>query len=262
LPALHTGSWIDADFHIWIGHPEKNEAWQRIARARADLVASGLGVAEAPSAWESLDAAEGSDWFWWLGIDHHVPAWLAEPIVRVAEAAGEGTPLGYVRPTLDGRETSYFEWRSAGRRSARGGAAMHQGEAAIRDLYYGFDERRLYLRVDAATAARAAATRLEVRIRSENSEQTLEADVRPGRHGVRRVASEGVGAPLEDAVCVCGERVELGIPLASLGLAAGGEIAIAVTLRDASGVLGELAAGDGDPIRITGPEDEAAQWSA
>jgi len=287
LPALHTGSWIDADFHIWIGHPEKNEAWQRIARARADLVASGLGVAEAPSAWESLDAAEGSDWFWWLGIDHHtadkalfdallrehlagtyerrgaaVPAWLAEPIVRVAEAAGEGTPLGYLRPTLDGRETSYFEWRSAGRRSARGGAAMHQGEAAIRDLYYGFDERRLYLRVDAATAARAAATRLEVRIRSENSEQKLEADVRPGRQGVHRVASEGAGAPLEDAVCVCGELVELGIPLASLGLAAGGEIAIAVMLRDASGVLGELAAGDGDPIRITGPEDEAAQWSA
>ena len=33
--ALHSGSWIDSDFHIWIGDPVKNRAWELLGRARA-----------------------------------------------------------------------------------------------------------------------------------------------------------------------------------------------------------------------------------
>ncbi|MEO5619064.1 MAG: glycoside hydrolase family 57 protein, partial [Candidatus Eisenbacteria bacterium] len=206
LPTLHTGSWIDADFHIWIGHPEKNRAWERIARARADLVASGLGETEAPAAWESLHAAEGSDWFWWLGVDHHTsdkalfdrilrehlaatyerrgapaPAGIVEPISRLEVRTGESAPLGYLRPVIDGRVTSYYEWKAAGRRGADGGSSMHRAPGVVRDLYYGFDERRLFLRIDAVELAGPTALRVELEVRSGSFTRHLNAGATPGQ---------------------------------------------------------------------------------
>ncbi len=141
LADLHTGSWIDADFHIWIGHPEKNRAWELIARTRRALVDSGSTPASHPAAWESLDAAEGSDWFWWFGEDHYTsdkalfdrlfrehlqavhdraglpaPAWLGMPVARAAQPAERGDlPLGFVHPQIDGRPTHFYEWHAAGR---------------------------------------------------------------------------------------------------------------------------------------------------
>src|SRR5207244_5406944 len=66
LANLHSGSWIDADFHIWIGHPEKNRAWELLSRARR-----AAGEKASTAALEALLKAEGSDWFWWLGDEHY-----------------------------------------------------------------------------------------------------------------------------------------------------------------------------------------------
>lgn len=74
LDPLFSGSWIDeprsapgVDFGTWIGEPSENQAWELLKRARQ-------AFADAPSelqhvALRSLLAAEGSDWFWWLGND-------------------------------------------------------------------------------------------------------------------------------------------------------------------------------------------------
>lgn len=85
---IHPGSWINADYGIWVGHPEENLGWDYLERAReaaitasplvADLMAvggtwEGEGTAEERTArlvCTSLYAAEGSDWFWWYGDDH------------------------------------------------------------------------------------------------------------------------------------------------------------------------------------------------
>ena len=81
LEWLWPGSWINANFDTWIGHEEKNRAWEYLLTARQDLAKSGLKEpkpnAKVPKrntkawnafrAWESLYAAEGSDWFWWYG---------------------------------------------------------------------------------------------------------------------------------------------------------------------------------------------------
>jgi len=70
LQWLHPGSWIGADFHIWIGHPEKNAAWDALNET-IDLVnrkrEEGIGIPEKVE--QALLQAEGSDWFWWYG--HH-----------------------------------------------------------------------------------------------------------------------------------------------------------------------------------------------
>ncbi len=98
LDRLVAGSWIRRDFTTWIGHPEKNAAWERLAAVRQwleerlaaagavrtltlagsgrevpapdpDLVGPGCAGSVA-SAWQAMAAAQGSDWFWWYGDDH------------------------------------------------------------------------------------------------------------------------------------------------------------------------------------------------
>ena len=93
LTHIHPGSWINADYGIWVGHPEENQGWDYLEQARAaavrhsahvaGLLASGGGIINGSAAdaeeltarqvCKSLYAAEGSDWFWWYGDDHFSP---------------------------------------------------------------------------------------------------------------------------------------------------------------------------------------------
>jgi len=86
LDRLFSGSWINHDFYIWVGHAEDRKAWEYVFRVREDLVRetrrrgsklpSELKADEVladptlTQAWEELYIAEGSDWFWWYGDDH------------------------------------------------------------------------------------------------------------------------------------------------------------------------------------------------
>jgi alpha-amylase/alpha-mannosidase (GH57 family) len=71
LNNIHSGSWINADYHIWIGDPIKNRAWDLLGDTRNFLVRQ-LKTKKYPQdvqerAWEEIYTAEGSDWFWWFG---------------------------------------------------------------------------------------------------------------------------------------------------------------------------------------------------
>lgn len=73
---LYTGSWADetdsapgVDLGTWIGESEENDAWALLGEVRAHLRASGSTPDSAPAAFRAMYAAEGSDWFWWLGAD-------------------------------------------------------------------------------------------------------------------------------------------------------------------------------------------------
>ena len=71
LPSIFPGSWINADFYIWIGHADDHRAWSQLADARRALdAASGVPEEALARAWEEMLIAEGSDWFWWYGDDH------------------------------------------------------------------------------------------------------------------------------------------------------------------------------------------------
>ncbi|MCD6309223.1 MAG: hypothetical protein J7M18_00810, partial [Candidatus Eremiobacteraeota bacterium] len=85
LEPLAAGSWVNGDFSTWIGEPSENEAWARLKAARNALIEAKVPQpsphSECPDpakdrkgyftwkAWESIYAAEGSDWFWWYGSD-------------------------------------------------------------------------------------------------------------------------------------------------------------------------------------------------
>jgi len=180
LPKLFAGSWINHNFNIWIGHEEDNAAWEALAQARRDLVEyeSGAKVSDKESlrlAWEEIYIAEGSDWCWWYGDDHssendrefdelfrkHLvnvytlinrvpPDSLFIPIIREDRKSKPTVELtAFVSPTLDGEVTSYFEWLAAGYYDvSQAGGTMHRAESTISHIYYGFDLKNLFIRLD------------------------------------------------------------------------------------------------------------------
>ena len=159
LDSLHTGSWIDQNFKIWIGSsrrqsglelPETNpDSWREPLRAIPQPVRKRKRLA-----WEEIYIAEGSDWFWWFGDDFssdndeefdrlfrmhlsnvhlllgtEVPDYLKTPISTPHEVRPTLEPLGLISPSLDGRITHFYEWREAGYFSAKTtGGSMYRGE--------------------------------------------------------------------------------------------------------------------------------------
>ena len=72
IDVIGTGSWIDGTLSTWAGEAEESLAWQRTVEARQSLVAFEGENPNHPGlddAWESLYIAEGSDWYWWYGLD-------------------------------------------------------------------------------------------------------------------------------------------------------------------------------------------------
>ena len=176
LSHIFPGSWINANFDIWIGAEEDNRAWNFLLAAREAYDASSGAVPEADRklAWEELLIAEGSDWCWWYGPEHdsanrpefdelfrsHIanvyralgkmpPEELSRPILQVVHTDTATEPTGRVQARIDGTLSSYFEWIGAGvyRVDQRSGS-MHGKRFVIRELHYGYDEENLYLRVD------------------------------------------------------------------------------------------------------------------
>jgi alpha-amylase/alpha-mannosidase (GH57 family) len=294
LDHLHTGSWIDADFHIWIGHPEKNRAWELLAATRERLVRAGADPVTHPHAWEALYAAEGSDWFWWLGEDHvtsekplfdqlmrlhlmaaheraglDVPGALHEPIVRGEAGAGVLRPMGLVRPTIDGRRTHYYEWDGAGREPlGAGGGAMHHGRGLARELLYGFDLTSLYLRLDFPSDVLPGGE-LDLHV-DVLAPRPTEFRVRGLERGERAVVGAAAGTDFETPSfeAVAGARawaervVEVALPFTALDAAPGDTVAFIVRLVRGGRTLEVIPPGRAVRFQVPDGSFEEALWSA
>jgi alpha-amylase/alpha-mannosidase (GH57 family) len=101
LRSIFAGSWINADFGIWIGHADDRRAWRQLGHARTaldDAVAAGLEPSRADAALAALLAAEGSDWFWWYGDDHssahdrELDGLFRHHLQRAYDALGQAAP--------------------------------------------------------------------------------------------------------------------------------------------------------------------------
>jgi alpha-amylase/alpha-mannosidase (GH57 family) len=222
LPSIVPGSWINSNFDVWIGAPEDNMAWDQLSAAR-DFFTENADKASAEQktlAHEELLIAEGSDWNWWYGPEHHSandrdfdelyrkhlsnvylalggapPDVLAQPIAGI-HATPQFTPqTTYIHPAVDGRNIGYFEWLGAASHVAdRHSSAMH-GKLFLLDTgYAGIDEESLYCRVDFIEEPAAWAnrdTRLVVAIETVVPESSspaqaarLEVDIAEGKlHG-------------------------------------------------------------------------------
>jgi alpha-amylase/alpha-mannosidase (GH57 family) len=175
LTHIFPGSWINANFDVWIGAEEDNTSWRLLLDAREAVdKAEHATPAQKRRAMEEVMIAEGSDWNWWYGPEHETanaiefdqiyrehlanvyrslgvpaPPELSLPILKAARNAVQVQPHGSISPTINGKVDSYFEWLGAGcyKVDQRSGS-MHGKRALVKEVHYGGDDSTVFVRID------------------------------------------------------------------------------------------------------------------
>ena len=263
LDYLFPGSWIGHSFHIWAGHREDQRAWELVFQTRAALVygEDRLDPETAQRCWQHLYIAEGSDWYWWYGEDNYsdddpmfdalfrdhlrviwealglpVPAALGEAIKGQLVPPPMVAPVAAFTPTLDGRETHFFEWRAAGILGGPGvGGAMQRASgverAILKRVRYGFDADRLYFAVELDEPEAGALADPEWYLGLEwfaGGQSTVLRIPAPGQVGIRELEVLADGDHL--ALVAVGELVEIGLARDCLPAEAGDVVEFAITV--------------------------------
>jgi len=194
LKTLIPGSWIHANFNVWIGAPEDNRAWDYLSYARDFYAQAAPRVSEAQRelAFEEILIAEGSDWNWWYGPEHHsandrdfdelyrkhlsnvyqalgatAPEYLAQPIIGAAARPAFIPQTAYIHPRVAGDMVRYFEWIGAAMYTAdQRSGAMHGRSFLLDSVYAGIDENSVYGRLDFSGAIPQGTFDLVVNIES------------------------------------------------------------------------------------------------
>jgi alpha-amylase/alpha-mannosidase (GH57 family) len=176
LTSLVPGSWIHANFNVWIGAAEDNRAWDYLYDARNfyALTAPAASETQRKLAFEEILIAEGSDWNWWYGPEHHsandrefdelyrkhlsnvyqalgvrAPDYLAQSIVAGGMRPSVVPQTAYIHPRITGEVVRYFEWMGAAvYTSDRRAGAMHGKQFLLDAVYTGIDDASLYGRLD------------------------------------------------------------------------------------------------------------------
>ncbi len=266
LPSLTPGSWIHANFNVWIGAEEDNRAWDLLSGAR-DFLARAAAQPDQDQdrvalARQELWIAEGSDWCWWYGPEHSTandeefddlyrkhlgniyrllggepPDELALPIKRPRTAGYNVPPSDLISPVIDGRETTYFEWLGAGvyMPDARSGS-IHAPTDCIKELFYGYSDTGVFLRLDLKPDFIARTGDFQIRVNlSGKSRARLTATV--AQHALQQVEiwkggeSLASAAPSTAGVKIAYRQIfEMGIDKEILGLEPEERISVQVSL--------------------------------
>src|SRR5260221_1930039 len=180
MSSIFPGSWINANFDVWIGAPEDNVAWDALSAAR-DFYNENAAAAtpeQRTLAFEELMIAEGSDWNWWYGPEHHSandsdfdelyrkhlsnvyhglcaapPESLAHSFIGERRRPKFAAQTAYISPHVGSPSASYFDWLGAACLAAeREYSAMHGGAFLLDTGYAGIDAEYLYCRLDSGIA--------------------------------------------------------------------------------------------------------------
>jgi alpha-amylase/alpha-mannosidase (GH57 family) len=263
LSSVVPGSWIHANFNVWIGAPEDNKSWDYLYHARTLYAEAAARVSDAQRklAYEELLIAEGSDWNWWYGPEHHSandrefdelyrkhlsnvyqalgatpPDYLAQPIAGLAARPAFTPQTHYIHPRVEGDMVRYFEWMGAAVYTAdRRAGAMHGKEFLVDSVQAGIDEENVYGRLDFIDKPPETDFDLVVNLESwvkdeSHPRRVVRLDVRTaaGRMQGWKVTAVGEEQPLatmghfsDDAVLAFARNFEFKLPLAWLAASQG-----------------------------------------
>lgn len=171
IESIKPGSWIYGTFSTWMGHEEKNRAWELLSETKNAFEETKQTLAPdiVRKATKELMVAEGSDWFWWYGDDHYTPQAdefdelfrkhllniykliAKEPPVKLFESINKTKvakikqkPKNYLTPEIDGKMTDFYEWLGAGSIDLDAEfSAMDSSGFHFEKLFWGFDDENI-----------------------------------------------------------------------------------------------------------------------
>ncbi len=203
LNKLAPGSWIYGNFNTWSGHPEKNRAWELIYKTKYDYEQYKGEVSEELEKKIKYHflASECSDWFWWYGDDHitefalefdalfrehlisiyrllelEVPSELFEPVMtnKISESF-LSYPQSVINPTIDGNNSSFFEWIGAGSiDESKLFSTMDMVRGPIKKIYFGHNKTYTFFAFDGdISRLNSKKTTLKIQVQESNEEYSF-----------------------------------------------------------------------------------------
>jgi alpha-amylase/alpha-mannosidase (GH57 family) len=300
IDTLHSGSWIEANYRIWIGHPEKNAAWDALAMTRA-MVGDAFGPAAPPDeafwdgggpvwgedlggpvpesederrrqAWRHVMIAEGSDWFWWFGDDHFTAdkalfdRLLREHLARAYELAGRDVPQELLTAIASAAVVEVHEEPRAPLAPDISGRLTH---------YYEWDGAGIWRPAGAGGAMHGGRRIKAIRYGFDDTTLYVRVDVDSPRDGqsleldfhsptpAQVLITHGARVDPDAEVQTAWDRLaEIAIPLAKIGARPGERVRWLVLLRDGEHVVECAPEGLPLEVEVPGPDFAARHWSA
>jgi alpha-amylase/alpha-mannosidase (GH57 family) len=294
---LHSGSWINQDYKIWIGHQEDNRGWDLVSHTRSHLaeIAATLPSDRAQAAWDELYAAEGSDWFWWYGDDFDTdykeefdrlfrthlrnvwtiagltpPDLLNQPISiprGMPETDLVTMPLALLAPSIDGLVTEFFEWRGAGRIKTQPPlGAMWKAEGVLTDIQFGWSLDQLYLRLDPDKQAPTRQAGLTVELQLQTPEHLYHlsfplASSGPNQFLLSQKLANESWQEMGTYQSIChGKIIELAVPFKDMQLTPGQELRMTILVLEHRLEIARYPHHKPATLLVPGPEFEANLW--
>ena len=175
LTTIRAGSWIDANFNIWIKDDINIKAWSLLSTARKifEEKKSGLSPEMLDIITNEFMIAEGSDWFWWYYPNHKAEnkpdfdVLFRWRLSRIYDLLGEKMPEDIlfsltdansqnvqlpterISPIIDGKIDEDGVWNKAGKVILhKQFSTMHQNIGEETTIYFGNDADFIYFRID------------------------------------------------------------------------------------------------------------------
>ena len=222
MERLHPGSWIFGTFDTWVGHPEKNAAWELVFQTKSDYLhhEKSLPASKKRAITDHFLAAECSDWFWWYGEDHYTeysaefdrlfrshliavyetmgvtpPANLYKPIAGDRKDLHSliNAPQFSIQPIIDGRVTSFFEWLGSGLiDETRAFSTMDKVRGPVEKLHWGENRDALFFRLDGDMSVLRTA-KLHIYAKGDALDTSIEIDL--------------ADTPVQGDICAAADRI-------------------------------------------------------
>lgn len=279
LSHLSSGSWVNGNFDIWIGDEEDRKAWKLLEKTKKAIEKeeqqTGLSEDQKKEIREYISIAQGSDWFWWFGRENYTPDLhifdnlFRKNLQKIYDILGKDIPGAFstpianhlrtesmaiippsqrIHPRIDGRVGSYYEWLYAGHIDVRAiSGAINITNLLVDTLYYGFDKRNFYLRVDTPGDA------------DSYFQEGYSLDIIILKAGVQKrlpinYSTAGYDPGLLNIETAIDDIIELGIPLKVLNLREGSSFDLQLEWRFNGDHFQAIPAHD--YFRLTVPKDK------
>ena len=131
-----------------------------------------------------------------------MPPELFRPIKQSARTGIIRKPVDFISPVIDGKITDFYEWQSGGIFDLKADAgSMHAGGGDLKKLYYGFDNKNVYIAID-TDFRESNGLVLEIEILSETGSSSEVYKIALEENSKTKGVKYAIGAIFEAAITI------------------------------------------------------------